>query len=380
MLKYTPYVLKNLLGYRVRSLMTVAGTALLMFLFLFVASIQQGLDRLLSARDDRLIVFQAYRFCPSSSQLPIFYEEAIRAMPGVKEVLPVKIVVNNCRASLDTVVFNGVPPQTLPRARPGFRFLAGDWGAFNARTDAALVGRRIAERRQLAVGQSFTVAGVTVTVAGIITSDDTADENVIYTHLALLLNQKHHEELHVTLFEVQLADAGKADAVAAAIDAKLRDRFQVPTETKPQKAHFRNALADLIDLIGMTRWLGLVCVGVVVVLVTNSVVMAAQDRVKEHAVLQTLGFSGLRILGLMLTESFLISLTGGVLGTLACVAWLIWRPMTLATEGVSIDFIATPELVSLGLGLSAVVGLAAGLIPAWQAGRKEIVASLRGGG
>src|SRR5262245_41444224 len=153
MLKYTPYVLKNLLGYRVRTLMTVAGTALLMFLYLFVASIQQGLDRLLSSRDDRLIVFQAYRFCPSSSQLPIFYEEVIRGIPGVKEVLPVKIVVNNCRASLDTVVFNGVPPQTLPRARPGFRFLAGDWTAFNARTDAALVGRRIAERRQLKVGE-----------------------------------------------------------------------------------------------------------------------------------------------------------------------------------------------------------------------------------
>ena len=120
------------------------------------------------------------------------------------------------------------------------------------------------------------------------------------------------------------------------------------------------------------------CVGVVVVLVANSVVMAAQDRVKEHAVLQTLGFSGLRILGLMLAESFLISLAGGVLGTLACVAWLMWRPMTLSTEGVSIDFIATPELVGLGLGLSAIVGLAAGLIPAWQAGRKEIVTSLRG--
>ena len=152
-------------------------------------------------------MFQAYRFCPSSSQLPIFYDDAIRGVPGVKEVLPVKVVVNNCRASLDTVVFNGVDPQTLPRARPGFRFLSGDWSAFQARTDAALVGRRIAERRQLKVGQSFTVAGVTVTVAGVFASDGTAEENVIYTHLVLLLNQKHHEELHVTLFEVQLQEA-----------------------------------------------------------------------------------------------------------------------------------------------------------------------------
>ena len=52
----------------------------------------------------------------------------------------------------------------------------------------------------------------------------------------------------------------------------------MPTETKPQKAHSAAALADLLDLIGMTRWLGFVCVGVVVVLVANSVVMSAQDR------------------------------------------------------------------------------------------------------
>ena len=110
-LKYLPYVRKNILGHRVRSAMTVAGTALLMFLFLFVSSIQEGLDRLLDSRDDRLIVYQAYRLCPPSSQLPVFYDEAIRDVPGVKDVLPVKVVVSNCRASLDTVVFQGVDPN-----------------------------------------------------------------------------------------------------------------------------------------------------------------------------------------------------------------------------------------------------------------------------
>src|SRR5947208_16137548 len=115
--------------------MTVLGTALLLFLFLVVTAIQSGLDRVLSARDDRLIVFQAYRFCPSSSQLPVFYEDAIRAVHGVKDVLPVKVVVNNCRASLDTVVFHGVEPKLLPRVRSHFRFLTGDWSALAARTD-----------------------------------------------------------------------------------------------------------------------------------------------------------------------------------------------------------------------------------------------------
>jgi putative ABC transport system permease protein len=292
-------------------------------------------------------------------------------------VLPVKVIVNNCRASLDTVVFHGVDPNRLPRVRGYFRFHSGDWSAFASRTDAALVGRRIAERRGLKLGQSFTVSGITVTVAGIFASDVAGEENVIYTHVNLLWGNQHNSELHVTLFEVFLADPAQAETVAKAIDAKIRDRFQIYTETKPQKAHYQNALADLFDLIRMTRWLGLVCVGVVVVLVANSVIMAAQDRVREHAVLQTLGFSGPRIFGLMLAESCVISLAGGILGTAACVAWLLWKPLTLSTEGVSIDFAASPVLAAWGLGLAAVVGLVAGVVPAWQAGRAEIVASLR---
>jgi putative ABC transport system permease protein len=292
-------------------------------------------------------------------------------------VLPVKTVVNNCRASLDTVIFQGTDPKLLPRARSHFRFLAGDWSAFQARTDAALVGRRFAERRGLAAGQSFTGAGVTVHVAGVFASDQPGEENLIYTHLPLLLNTAHPDEYHVTLYEVTLADADKAQATAAAIDTALRDRFQVPTETKPAKAHYQSALADLIDLIAMTRWLGLVCVGVVVVLVANSVVMAAQDRIKEHAVLQTIGFSGRRIVSLMLTESCLVSVAGGAVGLAACAAWLAFAPVAVSTEGVSLDFTATPALIGWGLGLALGVGLAAGVVPAWQAGRAEITASLR---
>lgn len=377
MLKFLPYVRKNILGHRVRSAMTVAGTALLLFLFLFVTSVQNGLNSVLEARDDRLIVFQAYRFCPSSSQLPVFYRDTIKTVPGVKDVLPVKVVVNNCRASLDTVVFHGVDPKLLPAVRPHMKFVSGDWSAFQSRTDAALVGRRIAERRGLKPGQSFTVAGITVQVAGVFASEALGEENLIYTHLSLVNSPGSHHDQHATLFEVQLDDPALAESVAAAIDARIRDKFEVPTETKPQKAHYANALADLLDLIGMMRWLGFVCVGVVLVLVANSVIMSAQDRVKEHAVLQTLGFSGSRVFSLMLAESCFIGLAGGLLGTAACVAFLLWMPMTLSTEGVSIDFAASPALVVSGLGLSLAIGFVAGAVPAWQAGRAEIVTSLR---
>jgi putative ABC transport system permease protein len=105
--------------------------------------------------------------------------------------------------------------------------------------------------------------------------------------------------------------------------------------------------------------------------------MAAQDRVKEHAVLQTIGYTGWRILGLVLAESILVSLAGGLLGIAACMAWLSWQPLTISTEGASIDFLPSPYVALWGLGLATGVGVVAGLIPAWQAGFADITRSLR---
>jgi putative ABC transport system permease protein len=382
MFKFLPYLLKNLRGHKVRTLMTVGGTGVLMLLFGFVSSIQEGLQCLTdpSRQDDRLIVFQAYRFCPSVSQLPYpLYDDLIQKVDGVKEVLPVKVVVNNCRASLDTVVFHGVPPERLAKVRR-LQFLDGNWDAFVKRTDGgAIIGRKLAERRGITVGKPFSIAGVTVNVEGIFTSDEKVEENLVYTHLPFLLKQQPGElqDLSVTMYEVHAAEAGRADAVAKAIDAAVHDRHAVHTETRPQKAYYRQAISDLVEIIGFTRWLGFVCVGVVGVLVANSVIMAAQDRVKEHAVLQTIGYSGRRIFTLMMGESMLVSVIGGLLGIGGCLAWLAWMPLTLSNEGVSIDFLATPALAAWGLGLSVIVGVGAGLVPAFQAARAEIVSSLR---
>ena len=98
---------------------------------------------------------------------------------------------------------------------------------------------------------------------------------------------------------------------------------------------------------------------------------------REHALLQTLGFSGPLIFRLVIAESVLIGLMGGVLGVGAAMAALHWSAVAVGTEGVSIAFTPTASLALSGLGVSFVVGIIAGLAPAAQAARAEIVASLR---
>ena len=185
-------------------------------------------------------------------------------------------------------------------------------------------------------------------------------------------------------FEYVIVDDGSRDGSRHILENYARRDTRIRLFSRPntgisraRNETFERAQADLVAIIDFTRWLGFVCVGVVAVLVANSVMMAAQDRVKEHAVLQTIGYSGRRIFGLMLSESLVVSLFGGVLGIGGCLAWLAWKPLTLGNEGVSIDFLASPALALTGMGLSLLVGIGAGLVPAWQAARAEIVSSLR---
>ena len=105
------YALRN----RIRSILTIVGVATGMFLFTTIETMQDSLKSATSitANDTTLIVFRENRFCPSTSELPEYYENEIKKIDGVTDVIPVKILVNNCGTSLDVVVFRGIPSSKV---------------------------------------------------------------------------------------------------------------------------------------------------------------------------------------------------------------------------------------------------------------------------
>ena len=137
-----------------------------------------------------------------------------------------------------------------------------------------------------------------------------------------------------------------------------------------------DTLADLAELIGFVHWLGYACVGLVLSLVATTTVMSVQDRIKEHAVLQTLGLRPLRVFSLVIIESLLLSTLGGILGVLGSTLLLSSAGMSIAAEGVTIAFEPSMVLATQGIVVAIVVGLLAGLAPGWHASQTEIVPAL----
>ncbi len=378
-LKLIPYILKQATRNRVGTLLTAFGIAIAMFLFTTVEAMNDGVKAATTetANDTTLVVYRKDRYCPATSELPQDYQSRIERIEGVTAAIPTKVVVSNCRASLDVVTFRGVPKQAFIQTRGDeFNVVAGSIEDWNRRTDAALIGTLLAERRGLRPGMTFVSAGITAYVAGIIDSDDPQYVNAAYTALEFVQRAGRDRLGIVTQFNVEVADASRLDSVSEQID-ELFLTAQEPTATFTEKAFVSRIANDLVELVGFARWLGIGCLIAVLALVANAIILSVQSRVAEHAVLQTLGFRGSLVAWVIIAEGALIALFGGLLGAGAAIAVTEYGRFALSVEGQSIPIAADITLLLSGMLVCAAIGALAGLVPAIQASRREIAACFR---
>ncbi len=369
---------KQLIRHRLRTLLTVLGVASGMFLFTSIETLQRSLGAATeqTAADTTLVVYRENRFCPMTSQLPEHYADEIRTIPGVREVIPIKIVVNNCGASLDVITFRGVPEGMLQKFAPEIEITEGSDAEWEKRDDSALLGEQFAKRRGLEPGDKFDAVGITVHVAGIISSPFPQDNNVAYVKLAFLQQAARTGLGIVTQFNVRVEKSSDLKPVAAAIDARFKSD-QEPTNTRPEKAFFAETAGQLIELIGFTRWLGLGAVIAVIALVANAILLMVRGRVKENAVLRTLGYPARAIMFLVLSEGGMLGLMGGLLGAGLAWSFLRWQSFTMGSEGHTLAILPEVSTALLATGAALVLGVLASVYPAMIAIRQPIVKSLR---
>ena len=220
------------------------------------------------------------------------------------------------------------------------------------------------------------IGGMTITVAGILDSPEPQDQNVAYTHLEFVQRATDNKVGIVTQFNVAVNDPSQLGRVAKAIDDEFR-YSQDPTSTWSEKHFTARSVTDIIEIVNFAKWLGWSCVAGIFALVFNAIVLSVRDRVRDHAVMQTLGYSQGLIACLIIIEGMILSLSGGLVGVLAGAILTSWGGFSLSVEGLSIHVHAGLGSVLLGLGLSALIGVLAGLAPAWQASRHDIAASFR---
>ncbi len=380
LLRAAMLALRMLARSRLRATLAVLGIAVAVFLLCAERAMHAGVAEATSAneRDTRLIVYRANRFCPFTSRIPERYTDDLLRIPGVKSAVPVQIIVSNCRASLDVIVFRGVRAADAEATlAPRLKFIAGSMREFLARGDGALVGSALADRRHLKVGDLLRSAGLTVTVAGIVEAEGPQDRNACFVQLPFLQSSTGGVQGgDVTEFEVEVDDPSRLTEVAAAIDEHFA-ADAAPTSTRAEKAFVARAAQDLVAIARFAGWLGLGALVAVFALVANSIVLSLEGRTREIAILQSIGFKGALVAWTVLVESTALALCGSVLGAGLAYAALAFGKFGLGAEGVLVEFRPSLSISLAAVAAAVVVGIAAGAVPAISVARRSIVEGLK---
>src|SRR5690606_27790266 len=207
------------------------------------------------------------------------------------------------------------------------------------------------------------------------------DRDNVGAEQQLLMHWKYFDEANdyiknqVSFFTVQLADPAQASRVAQAIDAISANSDH---ETKSQtESSFQQSFAKQFADIGLivTAIMGAVFF-TLLLLTGNTMAQAVRERVPELATLKTLGFRDATMLGLVMAESVLLVVIGGLTGLgLAALA----MPGISAASGGILGLPQVPLQTWLtGLALMVAIGIVVGLLPARRARRLKIVDALAG--
>ncbi len=178
----------------------------------------------------------------------------------------------------------------------------------------------------------------------------------------------------VSWFITEVRTKELAGQVAQEIDATFKNSLaETLTESEAAFAMGFVSMTEAILLaIQVVSWL---VIGVILVLLANTMAMSARERQGEYAVLKTLGFRPRHLAAIILGESLLLALGGGLIG-LALTFPGVWVFKTKLGQYFRV-FPLTNATLALGLATALGVGVLAALLPAWRAGRVGIAEALR---
>ena len=385
-MKFLPLVWRNLLRRKVRTIFTILSIFIAFVLFGVLMAIRMafsmGVDM---AGQGRLMVIDKVSII---NPLPASYEQQLKQIEGVQEVTHSNWFGGYYQEVKNQFATFAVDPESWLRVYPKEFDLPDDQKkAWFADRTGAIVGADTAKKYGWKVGQKVPIQGTIYrrpdggpwefTIDGIYDSKlKGADKtNFIFNYQFLretIPAQSGFRDKY-NWYVFTIADPDRAPQIAAKIDAMFANS---PSETKTntEKAFVSDWAKQVGDIGKIMMWIVGMALFTILLVTGNTMAQAVRERTNELAVLKTLGFGDGRILRMVLLESTLIAVVGGAFG-LGVAYLLISRGDP--TGGLLPAFYFPSKDVVAGIALVLFLGLAAGSLPALQAGRLRIVDALR---
>ena len=319
--------------------------------------------------------------------LPKSLQMRIAAVPGVREVAHANWFGGAYQDARNQVFTFAVSDNYLD-VYPEVEVDAAERSAFDATADGILAGEMLMKKYGWKVGDRIPLQSQifpnkegsknwSFQIVGTMKSKDSKafQSGMIVLHWKTFDETTPYNRGQVGWYISRVADVNESDRIAKAIDA-LSANSDHETKTQTEQAATRNWIKQMADIgLIVTSIMGAVFF-TLVLLTGNTMMQAVRERTNELAVLKTIGFTDRSVLGMVLAESVLMLLLGGLIG-LALVS-LIGAALPAMSGGMINGAQVGLKSWSLGIGLALAIGVVIGAMPALRAMRLNIVDALAG--
>jgi ABC-type antimicrobial peptide transport system permease subunit len=366
--------LKNLLRRKTRTALTVLGisigVAAIIGLGALANGLQAGYSSMLSGSKADLILSQPDSFDISYSSIDDAVEAQLAAMPEVSTISGMLQGIVQTEDQPYFFVF-GYPEDSFILSR--FQIVAGEGLA--SRTAQVthgkpiLLGSAAAEVLDKAPGDSLRLTGSVYRVVGLYQTGDAFEDS------GAVLRLEDSQELlgkprQVSVYYIQLSDPALRQRFMARVERQMPDLDLSGVQEFEDKQSMSDMLGSYVWVIG---GLAILLGGVGMM---NAQLMSVFERTREIGVLRALGWSSARVLWMILSEALTVCLVGGVFGVGLGYFLLDLISRSTILMGASTANI-DPASLQQAFIVVIVMGLVAGLYPAWRASRLQPVEALR---
>lgn len=373
------FVRKNTFRNRRRSVLTVLSIGFSLVLLTLMMAIWRAfyLDEGSAESAQRLVVRHRVSL---TFNLPGFYREKIRSIPGVVAVVPVSWFGGIYKDDKPENFFAqfGTDPEEFFKVFRDLQMPGEQITAWQRDRQGVIVDDTLAKKYGWKLGDRIVLQGtiypvnLELYVRGIFSS--TPDDKSVYFNAKYLEEAVPFFKGHAGTFSILAASPSDVSKVASAVDDMFRNSPQ-PTKAESEKAFGLEFVAMLGNVKAFILSICLAVVFATLLVSANTMAMSIRERTREVAVLKTLGFTKQTVLGLFVGEAVALALVGGLVGT--AIAYLL---IVMVTHNPMFTFynmkLTLPMWIAAML-ISGLVGLVSALLPSYNASRTNIVEGLR---
>ena len=375
----TRFVTKNAFRNKRRSLLTVLSIAFSLLLLTLMMTIWRAfyLDEGSAESAERLVVRHRVSL---TFNLPGFYREKIRAIPGVVAVTPVSWFGGIYKDQKPENFFAqfGTDPDEFFDVYRDIRLPADQRIAWQRDRQGVIVDDTLAKKYGWKLGDRIVLQGtiypidLELYVRGILTSYP--DNKAVYFNAKYVEQAVDFFKGRAGTFTILAASPGDVSRISSAVDDMFRNSPQ-PTKTESEKAFGLEFVAMLGNVKAFILMICLAVVFATLLVSANTMAMSIRERTREVAVLKTLGFTRQSVLGLFVSEAVALAIAGGFIGI--ALAYFLIYGVSHSPYMSFYNMKVTLGMWVIALFISSLVGLASSLIPSYHASQVNIVDGLR---